>query len=415
MACPAGPQARDQRAIAPGFGLKIVARRGRVVRSHQGERSSGVRSRAVSSSLAGHRQTSTRTMRNITAINDHNNSLHVWRNTHSDFAVDLIWRNNGRWSGWQKSWNRSPTLRQLVAVNESDNGLSLWGVGIDHTVYRTRRSKGQWSAWDKNWNFAPKLQRVVAVIDQQTKGNPSYVWGIGTDNAVHHTSLTFVSLPPVPGSPLVQNANWSTWVRDWANAPKLQDIFAVTSGGRIFVWGIGTNNTVHLNWHDSTKWSGWLPPSLWNSPPPLRTVFALIDPGIPFAAAYDTNKGIDVWGIGPDGAVHHTFWHRGVWSNWELNWNNAPKLNSITAVKDANGSLHVFGIGVDNTVYLIWRDGTKWSGWLKGWNNAPKLQSITPINDANNSLHVFGIGTDNLVYLIWRNNGKWSSWMKDWK
>ena len=153
--------------------------------------------------------------------------------------------------------------------------------------------------------------------------------------------------------------------------------------------------------------SGTNPPS-----PPPQTPLVIYIKGIE-----TTDNCPHVFAIGTDNTLYLN-WRdsSGGWSGWGANWNNAPKLASIFAIETTDNCPHVFGIGTDNTLYLNWRDSSGgWSGWGANWNNAPKLANIFAIETTDNCPHVFGIGTDNTLYLNWRNSsGQWSGWIANW-
>ncbi|WP_206754813.1 hypothetical protein, partial [Microcystis wesenbergii] len=76
-----------------------------------------------------------------------------------------------------------------------------------------------------------------------------------------------------------------------------------------------------------------------------------------------------VFGIGTDNTLYLN-WRdsSGGWSGWGANWNNAPKLANIFAIETTDNCPHVFGIGTDNTLYLNWRNSSgQWSGWIANW------------------------------------------------
>ncbi|MBE9088454.1 hypothetical protein IQ232_01265 [Microcystis aeruginosa LEGE 11464] len=190
-------------------------------------------------------------------------------------------------------------------------------------------------------------------------------------------------------------------------APKLSGIFAIQQTDNCpHVFAIGTDNTLYLNWRDSSGgWSGW--GANWNNAPKLANIFAI----------ETTDNCPHVFAIGTDNTLYLN-WRdsSGGWSGWGANWNNAPKLANIFAIETTDNCPHVFAIGTDNTLYLNWRDSSGgWSGWGANWNNAPKLASIFAIETTDNCPHVFGIGTDNTLYLNWRDSsGQWSGWIANW-
>ena len=252
-----------------------------------------------------------------------------------------------------EAWLRQPTTVTktksikpvyLQAMEQTDNCPHVFGIGTDNTLYLNWRNKsGQWSGWMANWNNAPKLSSVFAM--EQTDNCP-HVFGIGTDNTLY---LNWRN----------KSGQWSGWMANWNNAPKLSSVFAMEQTDNCpHVFGIGTDHTLYLNWRNPS----------------------------------------------------------GQWSGWMANWNNAPKLSSVFAMEQTDNCPHLFGIGTDNTLCLNWRNSSgQWSGWMANWNNAPKLSSVFAMEQTDNCPHIFGIGTDNTLYLNWRNkSGQWSGWMANW-
>ncbi|NVO12344.1 MAG: hypothetical protein HXX16_20470 [Bacteroidales bacterium] len=282
--------------------------------------------------------------------------------------------------------------RVVFGIESTDNCPHVFRIGEDNTLYLTwRNPKGEWSGWMPDWNNAPKMLNIFGF---ESTDNCPHMFGIGTDSTLY---LSWRN----------KKGEWSGWMANWSNAPKMIDIFGFESTDNCpHMFGIGTDNTVYLNWRNPKgEWSGWM--ANWNNAPKMKSTFGF----------ESTDNCPHMFGIGTDNTVYLNWRNaQGAWSGWMANWSNASKMLSVFGFESTDNCPHMFGIGIDNTLYLNWRDKKgQWSGWMSNWNNAPKMVSINGFESTDNCPHMFGIGIDNTVYLNWRNpQGIWSGWMANW-
>ena len=132
------------------------------------------------------------------------------------------------------------------------------------------------------------------------------------------------------------------------------------------------------------------------------------------SAAYHPNN-LDVFGVAPDGTVHHNWVGDSGWHSWRRDFLGAPKARmvAVTTIGRLDAPVEVFLVARDGSVHHNECDQIKrWGQWQR-WVNAPSLKSLT-LAPASDRLHHFGIGTDDHLWHCTRENrGGWSSWERD--
>jgi hypothetical protein len=187
--------------------------------------------------------------------------------------------------------------------------------------------------------------------------------------------------------------------------------------GALDAFWIGADGAVATTWANPR-----LDNANWHPPFPITPPGAA-SAGSPLAAVTRLDGALDVFWIGPDGAVGTT------WANPRLdnaNWHppfpvtppRAARAGSpLVAVTRLEGALHVFWIGPDGAIATTWaiprRDGGAWNQPFPvtppsaARHNSP-LAAITRFEGA---LDVFWIGPDGAVATTWANpdvdNGNW--------
>src|SRR5258708_34686877 len=81
------------------------------------------------------------------------------------------------------------------------------------------------------------------------------------------------------------------------------------------------------------------------------------------------------------------------WGPWDgPNWQGAPKLRNIAAVKGVEGAI-LWGIDENYRVIHNWQDGKgKWNGWSHlNWLGAPHSYELTAARQNNNSVQLWAI------------------------
>ena len=139
------------------------------------------------------------------------------------------------------------------------------------------------------------------------------------------------------------------------------------------------------------------------------------------AAATQLNR-VDLFGIGPDGAVYHNAWSGNAlilpaWESVGIPAKGNPFVTAPAAVSWGLNRFDVVAVAADNKLY---HNAWSSSGWLSSWeslgspagvsggfNSAPVI-----VSRAFNSLDVFCIGMDNQLYHIaWTG----TAWQAGWE
>jgi hypothetical protein len=218
----------------------------------------------------------------------------------TDHWLYLDYLHGSTWHGsWIQDPDNAPPLQSIALAQAGNGDLEVVGIGAgahQNTLFMDYLSGGTWhGSWIANMDNAPPLQSVTAA---QAGNGDLEVFGIGTDNILYRDYLhgsswqgywivAFVVAPPVQSVALAQasngdlelfavgagraqnvlymtyrsgaTANWHVWTADFASAPPLQSVAAAQAGnGDVEVYGIGTDNTLYLNWlHDGGWQGGW--------------------------------------------------------------------------------------------------------------------------------------------------------------
>ncbi len=130
-----------------------------------------------------------------------------------------------------------------------------------------------------------------------------------------------------------------------------------------------------------------------------------------------SDRRLDVFVLGGDGAVWHQTWDRTYWLGWESlggNFKSAP-----TAVSWAEGRIDVFAVGREGTLQhtycvVLGIPGCRsanWATWELGLNRPqPGIQGDPHVvSPGNNRLDVVVLGGDGAAYHLGWDNG-WSGW-----
>jgi hypothetical protein len=221
-------------------------------------------------------------------------------------------------------------------------------------------------------------------------------------------------------NPGVDNANWSLPVEiaSSKNVRQNAPLAAVTRlAGKADVFWIGPDGAPASCWAPTDIASG-----AWNPP------FPITPPGAaradsPIAAVTRFDGELDVFWIGPDEAI------ASCWANPDINSGNwhpafpitlggAARADSpIAAVTRSNGELDVFWIGPDGAIASCWANPDINNGdWHPAFpitlGRAARVDSpIAAVTRLNGELDVFWIGPDGAIASCWANpdinNGDW--------
>ncbi|MFE7130354.1 Dot/Icm T4SS effector Zinc-dependent metalloprotease LegP [Streptomyces sp. NPDC057638] len=178
---------------------------------------------------------------------------------------------------------------------------------------------------------------------------------------------------------------------------------------RLDVFGVGTDSTLLHTWWDGT---GWRPAgSRWQS---LGGVCA----SRPTSLAWGQDR-LDVFAVGTDSALHHTWWDGTAWrpSTGEWEFLGGVCASAPEAVSWGPGRLDLFVTGTDSAVLHKWWDGNSWGPSAVGWESLGGTATSVPlvVSWGANRLDVFVVGTDSALWHKWWNGHAWGPSAQGWE
>jgi hypothetical protein len=223
-----------------------------------------------------------------------------------------------------------------------------------------------YSAASNSWNWgpigstlsagatsAPALATPNASVDPGYDSNYPDVYTIGGDGKLYHS--------------YVSNGSWTTW-QVLQHTPTMQGAPAALTAGTVYVRD--TNGQIEQGYGGSDgNWtwgpiSGTLPTGA-VSDPVLLVANATVDPG--YNSYYP-----DVYAVGGDGRMYHSYVSGSSWTSWTLVGNATPTFSGgviappppLPSTRPAvtlpsQGTPNVFTRGTDN---YIWESGTQSDG-----------------------------------------------------
>ena len=300
-----------------------------------------------------------------------------------------------------------------IEENGVDGGLDVFWNGPDAGVGTTWANPAVDSGnWRQSFPIAPPhAGRVNAPIAAITRldGAADVFW-IGPDGGIGTTW----------SNPNIDSANWHPPfpITPAGAAGGNSPISAVTRlAGALDVFWIGPDGALGTTWANPAIDNG-----RWHLP------FPITPPGAaransPIAAVTRLDGALDVFWIGPDGAVGTT------WANPAIDngkWHppfpitppGATRANApVAAITRLDGALDVFWIGPDGAVGTTWANPAIDSGkWHSPFPITPPGATranapVAAITRLYGALDVFWIGPDGAVGTTWANpaidNGRW--------
>ena len=127
----------------------------------------------------------------------------------------------------------------------------------------------------------------------------------------------------------------------------------------------------------------------------------------PEAASWGGGR-LDVFGRGTDGGLWHKWREGAQWSSWESLGGALAAGSGLGAVSWSPGRIDVFVKGTDNGLWHKLFDGGKWSGWES--LGGPLASGPDVSSWATGRLDVFIRGTDNGLWHKLFADGQWSGW-----
>jgi hypothetical protein len=289
------------------------------------------------------------------------------------------------------AWQNAPLLNKLTASQQGGKrGAQLWGVdykGVLHTIYQESPG-GTWSNWKgPDWAGPGYPKQVYELAACQQNDGRVILFTLDMKRRLRCISQQ------EPGG------NWTGWYElDWNGAPDgwLTKLAAAQRGIRepnAELWAITDDGTIvgAHQWLPEGRWAaGWYD---WT---PSPQSFQSIE----ITAARQYNGHLALWALDSN----RQLWCMNErtpdsqspinnWGPWEgPNWQNAPKLRNIAAVKGHEGAI-IWGQDEDYRLTMNWQDGKgKWYGWSPlNWMGAPHSYELTAAGQNNNCVQLWAI------------------------
>lgn len=136
------------------------------------------------------------------------------------------------------------------------------------------------------------------------------------------------------------------------------------------------------------------------------------------ASGADSGR-LDMFTLGPDGAVYHKPLMSGMREKSRSDWQNIGHgvSGSVTALSLGNGRLHVLGLNQEGNVLHKYWNGEKWAPSPYEWKNIGGKfgGQITAVSTEKGRLHLFAIDSDAQVYHKTLNGKSKSRSRSDWE
>ncbi|MFD8148329.1 CAP domain-containing protein, partial [Streptomyces sp. NPDC059708] len=313
----------------------------------------------------------------------------------------------------------SPKLACDAQAWADDPGSSPGGV-LTHSQPADRNNEGE-----NLLNSAPSPARPMKAFDPSV----TYSWIAEKPK--------FDQDDGGKGNPVVDNANYKIWGHYsqiiWMSpqSPTTEIGCGVTEGVPVKDKATGTVNT---GWILVCRYAAGgnvtgqraIPPGSVNPvPPPVPPKPPAPTTAFRGTSAVSQRDGhLDVFWVGPNGAVRSQWWDAGSGGAWAAHPSfdiaapgSAVPSSAVAAVSQRNNHLDVFWIGPDGSVRSQWWDAGSGGAWA-----AHPSFSITPpgaaalgsgvaaVAQRNNHLDVFWVGPDGSVRSQWWDAGSGGAW-----
>lgn len=227
---------------------------------------------------------------------------------------------------------------ELAACQERDGRVTLFTLDLKRRLrcITQHEAGGDWGGWyEFDWDGSPEGWRTKIAAAQRGIREPgAELWAITPDALVEaHQWLA--------GADSRWFVGWVDWTRTSENSEFIEITAARQHNGHLALWGIDTNRQLWCITENTPD--GHTPPS--------------------------------------------------DWGKWEgPNWQGAPKLRNIAAVKGHEGTI-IWGIDENYRMTMNWQDGKgKWNGWSPlNWMGAPHSYELTAAGQNNNCVQVWAV------------------------
>ncbi|WP_151898886.1 hypothetical protein [Nitrosospira lacus] len=347
-----------------------------------------------------------------------------------DGAIGSTWWHDGPGTNWgdhQPFAVTSPGAARLLTTSHSDcrlgavaregEHMDLFWVGPDGAVGSTWWDSNPGAGWGDHPSFpitppnAAALNSGVAVVSRTTEHLD--VFYVGPDGAIGSTWWDLAL-----GMSWGDHAPFSITSPGAARADS--PIAAIARGpNHLDVFWIGPDGAIASTWWDAAPGMNWGSHQPFPITPPNAA-----GPGSGITVVSRTSDQLDVFWIGPDGAIGSTWWNAGAGLGWgdhqpfAITQPNAARRGSpVSVVARAGNHMDVFWIGHDGGIGSTWWDAAPGMSWAdhQPFPIAPAAAAgpssgLVAIGRKDDHLDVFWIGPDGAIGSTWWNAGTGLGW-----
>ncbi|PRY40496.1 hypothetical protein [Umezawaea tangerina] len=308
--------------------------------------------------------------------------------------------------GWGRALPITPadaaSSRSDIAAVTRGSQVDLFWTGSDGAIGSTWAEPAHLAGeWTRPFPITPPgaaaAGSALAVVNRSGGGQLDMFW-IGPDGAVASTWANPDGTPWHTPFPITA---------PHAARPGSPVAVVERGGGQLDVFWIGPDGAIGSTWADPDG-KPWRPPFPITPPGAARS-------NSPLAAVHRGGGQLDVFWIGPDGAIGST-WADPDGKPWRppfpITPPGAARSNSpLAAVHRGGGQLDVFWIGPDGAIGSTWANPG--SGWQPPFPVTPSAatrgdSSLVAFHRGGGQLDVFWIGPDGAAASTWANPG--SGW-----
>ena len=258
----------------------------------------------------------------------------------TDNALWHIFWIGGAWTAWE--WLLGTILEQPSCVSWGVNRIDCFARGTDRAMWHRWWDGTDWRGWVSRGgatgtpvggllNPPSCISRAADRID---------CFGRGADSAMWHTRWN--------------GSDWSSWSSLLGTILEAPSCVS-RSPNRIDCFARGTDRAMWHRWWDGTDWRGWVSRGGATGTP----VGGLQNQ--PSCVSRNADH-IDCFARGADGAMWHTWWSGGDWSDWASHLGVIREQPSCISW-DAN-RIDCFARGTDNAIWHRYWNGSVWRGWV---------------------------------------------------
>jgi hypothetical protein len=338
-----------------------------------------------------------------------------------DGAIGSTWWDAARGMSWEKhapfpiTPPRAAQSPGLAVVSRRPDHLDVFWIGPDGSVGSTWWNMAEGASWENHAPFPiapPKVAGPGAPVAAVARGPEQLdVFWIGPDGAIGSTfwnaapGMNWGDHAPFPITP--PGAAQSAGLAVVSRRPDHLDVF----------W-VGPDGAIGSTWWDAAPGMSWGDHAPFPITPP-----GAARPGSPVAAVARGPDHMDVFWIGPDGAIGSTWWDAASGMNWgdhapfPITPPGAAQSAGLAVVSRRPDHLDVFWVGPDGAIGSTFWDAAPGLGWADHapFPIAPPKAArpgspVAAVARGPEQLDVFWIGPDGAIGSTFWNAAPGMNW-----